>query len=103
MRLIKKISDDIRGNIHEAKEKIDMAYRLHDEDRVAADWYKEMAAAHLAFNTNGHNVVVRLIDAARMEKEGNPMLPGMLAVYNEIHADLKREAAEVQAMVQNYK
>jgi hypothetical protein len=34
---------------------------------------------------------------------GNPMMPGMMAVYNEIHADLKRESAEVHAMIQNYK
>ena len=103
MRMIKKVSDAIRENIHEAKEKIDMAYRLHDEDKAVADWYKEMAAAHLGFNTTGHNIVVKLIEQARTEKEGNHMIPGMMAVYNEIHADLKREAAEVQAMIQNYK
>ena len=103
MRMIKKVSDAIRGNIHEAKEKINMAYRLRDEDKAVADWYKEMAAAHIGFNTAGHNVVVKLIDTAKTEKSDNPMMPGMMAVYNEIHADLKREAAEVQAMIQNYK
>lgn len=103
MRMIKKVSDAIRENIHEAREKINMAYRLRDEDKSVADWYKEMAAAHINFNDNGHIVVTRLIDRARHEMEGNPMMPGMLAVYNEIHADIKREAAEVQAMIQNYK
>ena len=103
MRMIKKVSDAIRGNIHEAKEKINMAYHLRDTDKAVADWYKEMAAAHLAFNSTGHNVVVKLIETARAEKNGNPMLPGMMAVYNEIHTELKREEAEVQAMIQNYK
>lgn len=103
MRMIKKVSDAIRENIHEAKDKINMAYRLRDEDKAVADWYREMAAAHIAFNTNGHNVVMRLIEEAKVEKVGNPMIPGMMAVYNEIHADLKRESAEVQAMIQNYK
>ena len=78
-------------------------YRLHDEDKAVADWYKEMAAAHLAFNENGHKNVMRLIEHARATSADNPMMPGMMAVYNEIHADLKREAAEVQAMIQNYK
>ena len=103
MRMIKKVSDAIRENIHEAREKINMAYRLRDEDKAVADWYKEMAAAHIGFNSTGHNVVTKLIETARTEKEGNHMIPGMMAVYNEIHADLKREAAEVQAMIQNYK
>lgn len=103
MRMIKKVSDSIRENIHEAKEKIDMAYRLHDEDKAVADWYKEMAAAHLNFNTNGHNIVVKLIEQAKAEKQGNPMMPGMMAAYNEIHSSLKIESAEVQAMIQNYK
>jgi len=103
MRMIKKVSDEIRHNIFEAKDKIGMAYRLHDEDKAVADWYKEMAAAHLAFNENGHKNVMRLIEHARATSADNPMMPGMMAVYNEIHADLKREAAEVQAMIQNYK
>jgi hypothetical protein len=103
MRMIKKVSDAIRHNIFEAKEKIGMAYRLRDEDKAVADWYKEMAAAHLAFNGTGHTVVTKLIDHAKEHMHDNPMLPGMMAVYNEIHADLKKEAAEVQAMIQNYK
>jgi hypothetical protein len=102
MRMIKKVSNAIRENIHEAREKIWMAYRLHDEDRAVADWYKDMAAAHIAFNDKGHSIVTRLIEHAKEHMEGNAMLPGMMAVYNDLHADLKREAAEVQAMIQNY-
>jgi hypothetical protein len=101
--MIKKVSDAIRHNIFEAKEKIEMAYRLHDEDRAVADWYKDMAAAHIGFNDKGHMVVVKLIDHAKEHMHDNPMMPGMMAVYNEIHADLKKEAAEVHAMIQNYK
>lgn len=103
MKMIKKVSDAIRHNIFEAKEKIQMAYRLHDEDKNVADWYRDMAAAHIGFNDKGHSNVVRLIEHAKAHKADNPMMPGMLAVYNEIHADLKKEAAEVQAMIQNYK
>lgn len=103
MRMIKKVSDAIRENIHEAKEKIEIAYRLRDEDKNVADWYKEMAAAHIGFNGTGHNVVTKLIETAKTKEAGNPMMPGMMAVYNEIHADLIKENAEVQAMIQNYK
>jgi hypothetical protein len=48
-------------------------------------------------------VVTKLIEQAREHMHHNPMMPGMMAAYNEIHADLKRESAEVQAMIQNYR
>jgi chromosome segregation ATPase len=100
---IKKVSDEIRNNIHEAREKINTAYLMKDKDRGVADWYKHMAAAHLEFNSNGHNCVTRLISEAKAEKHDDPLLPGMAAVYEEIHADIIREAAEVQAMINGYK
>lgn len=103
MKLIKELSDKIRGNIHEAHKLIEEAYRLHDIDKGAADWYNEMAVAHMKFVTNGHSNVKRLIEAARAEKKDNPLLPGMIAVYNEIHADIMAEAAYVNAMISAYK
>lgn len=103
MRMIKVLSDEIRGNIHEAREKIKKAYEYREKDKATADWYKEMAAAHMRFNDTGHNVVVSLIKEAREKMSGNPMMPGMLAVYEEIHADIAKEAAEVQAMIAAYK
>ena len=103
MRMIKRLSDEIRQNIHEAREKIRTAYNLREKDRTSADWYKEMAVAHLSFNTNGHANIVRLINEAKAKKADNAVVPGMMAVYEEVHADLIREAAEVQAMIAAYK
>lgn len=103
MKMIKMLSDDMWENIHEAKDKIKEAYKLRDKDKTAADWYKEMAAAHMTFNNNGHANVKRLIDEARMTMADNPMTPGMLAVYNEMHADIMAAAAEVNAMIAAYK
>ena len=103
MRMIKRLSDEIRQNIHEAREKIRTAYDLREKDRASADWYKEMAAAHLGFNTNGHANVVRLINETKAKKADHAMMPGMMAVYEDVHADLTRETAEVQAMIAAYK
>lgn len=103
MRMIKQLSDAIRENIHEAKEKIQMAYKLREKDKAVADWYKDMAAAHLNFNTKGHECVTRMINDARAKMADNPMTPGMLAVYEEIHADIIAENAEVQGMIMAYK
>ena len=103
MRMIKHLSDEIRHNIHEAREKINEAYKLKDKDRGVADWYKQMASAHLEFNTVGHGNVVRLINEAKANESANPMMPGMIAVYEEIHADIMKESAEVSAMIAAFK
>lgn len=103
MKMIKMLTDAMWENIDEAKDKIKEAYKLRDTDRGVADWYREMAVAHMAFNTNGHQNVKRLIEHAQMEMKDNPMIPGMLAVYNEMHADIMAYAAEVNAMIAAYK
>ena len=103
MKMIKQISCDIKGNICEAREKIGMAYKLREKDKAAADWYKDMAAQHIAFNTAGHANVKRPIDDAKAKHADDKLMPGMVAVYEDMHADIMRESAEVQAMIAAYK
>ena len=103
MKMIKMISEEIKGNICEAREKIGMAYKLREKDKAAADWYKDMAAQHMAFNTAGHANVKRLIDDAKAKHADDKLMPGMVAVYEDMHADIMRESAEVQAMIAAYK
>ena len=103
MRMIKQLCCEIKGNICEAREKIGMAYKLRDKDKAAADWYKDMAAQHIAFNTAGHANVKRLIDEAKSKHADDKLLPGMVAVYEDMHADIMRDSAEVQAMIAAYK
>lgn len=103
MKMIKILSEEIKGNICEARDKIGMAYKLRDKDKAAADWYKDMAAAHMAFNQAGHSNVKRLIDDAKAKRADDKLMPGMVAVYEDMHADIMRESAEVQAMIASYK
>lgn len=103
MKMIKMISEEIKGNICEAREKIGMAYKLREKDKAAADWYKDMAAQHMAFNTAGHANVKRLIDDAKAKHADDKLMPGMVAVYEDMHADIMRDSAEVQAMIAAYK
>lgn len=103
MKMIKMISEEIKGNICEAREKIGMAYKLREKDKAAADWYKDMAAQHIAFNTAGHANVKRLIDEAKAKRADDKLMPGMVAVYEDMHADIMRDSAEVQAMIAAYK
>ena len=103
MRMIKQVCCEIKGNICEAREKIGMAYKLREKDKAAADWYKDMAAQHMAFNTAGHANVKRLIDDAKAKHADDKLMPGMVAVYEDMHADIMRDSAEVQAMIAAYK
>lgn len=103
MKMIKMLSEEIKGNICEAREKIGMAYKLREKDKAAADWYKDMAVQHIAFNTAGHANVKRLIDDAKSKHADDKLLPGMVAVYEDMHADIMRDSAEVQAMIAAYK
>ena len=103
MRMIKQISVEIRCNISEAREKICTAYKLKEKDKATADWYRDMAAQHLAFNQTGHACVKRLIDEAKTKRADDKLMPGMLAVYEDMHGDIMRDSAEVQAMIAGYK
>lgn len=100
MREIKKVVKDIEGNVHEAREKIGKAYQLMEHDRAYADWQRDMALSHLAFNSRGHEIVKRMI--ADHENDTHPLAPGMRAMYEDMHADIMREAAEVRSMIDNY-
>ena len=102
MRIIRELSDEIRENIHEAREKIRTAYILRDECRQAADWYRDMANAHLNFNQMGHDVVAKAINDWKASGKNADVAPGMMAVYNDIHAQLTRDSAEVKAMIDMY-
>ncbi len=106
MKLIKQISNDIAENISEAKDKIRTAYELKAESPEAAAWYREMASAHLGFNSKGHEVIKKLIDThkASDEYKRNPAYAdGMLGAWNAIHDDLIAKTAEVKAMVEGFK
>ena len=106
MKIIKRLSTDLAGNIEEAHDKIRVAYELKAEFPEAAAWYREMAAAHINFNSNGHATVKKLIDAHKNSEEykRNPAYAdGMIAAWTVIHDDLIAKTAEVKAMIDGFK
>lgn len=102
MKMVKWASDIIAGNIREARKYIDKAYELKEKSPMAAEWCKDMAAAHLQFNVRGHDYVKKLIAQRMASGESNELMPGMKAVYEELHADMIRDAAEVHAMIDRF-
>ena len=106
MKMIKRLSAEIAGNIEEARDKIKTAYGLKTECPEAAAWYREMANAHIAFNTNGHALVKKMIEAYKSgdDYKKNPeYADGMIAAYSAMHDELIEKTAEVRAMIEGYK
>lgn len=100
MRAIKNVARDIEGNIREAREKIAKAYQMMESNRPYADWQRDMAMGHLAFNAKGHEIVKKMI--ADIAGSTDPLAPGMRAMFEDIHADMMRDTAEVKAMIDSY-
>ncbi len=105
MKLIKCVSNEMKGNIGEAREKIRKAYELKEADRGTAMWFCDMAEAHIKFNIDGHNVVENLIESYKNSEEykRNPEYAnGMMDAWKAMHADLLAETAEVRAMIEGF-
>jgi hypothetical protein len=106
MKIIKRISNEISGNLDEAKEKIRIAYELKADYPEAAAWYREMAAAHVGFNTNGHSIIKKLIETAKTSddyKRNPEYTNGMIAAWEAIHNDQIAKTAEVKALIDGWK
>lgn len=106
MKIVKRISNDMMGNIDEAREKIRTAYELKTEHPEAASWYREMAAAHIGFNQSGHAAVKKLIEAYKASDEYKrkpEFADGMIAAWEAMHNELVSKAAEVKAMIDGFK
>ena len=97
------VAEKIEGNLDEAHRLIGKAYELRDTDKATADWYKDMAAKHLEFNTPGHAIVVKKIAEYDASGKNSPLAPGMKAMYNDKHAKLNKRTSEVQSMISTYK
>lgn len=106
MKMIKRLSAEIAGNIDEARDKIKTAYGLKTECPEAAAWYREMAVAHLDFNRDGHQTITQMIEKYKASddyKRKAEYADGMMAVWKAIHEDLIAKSAEVRAMIEGYK
>lgn len=106
MKIVKRMSNDMMGNIEEAREKIRTAYELKSEHSEAAIWYREMAAAHINFNSSGHNAAEKLIEqykSSEAYKRNPEYANGMLEAWQAMHTDMMARAAEVKAMIDGFK
>lgn len=102
MLIIKNISKVIDGNVCEAEKYINKAYKAKDTNKALAEWYRDMASAHINFNTPGHAIVAKLIEAETSKIPPSEFSPGMLMLWEDMHAELTARTAEVKAMIDNF-
>lgn len=88
----------MEGNAAEARKYALKAHELREKNRMASDWCREMASAHLGFDTSGGTLVKKMMDECRAADPSERMA-GMLEVWAERHAEIAREGAEVKAML----
>lgn len=103
MQTIKRAANMIKKNQAEAKEYIILAHAHKDEDRAEADLYKDAAVQHMAMVNGWHTRVKKLIADYDSSGQNHPMAEGMRKRWADDHADLMREAAEIQGMIAAYK
>ena len=105
MRLenICEVIDGIEHNISEARGKIKRAWEMRGICKPMADWQRDMAAGHLAYNTAGGKLAGELITQARGEYAGNERALGMIDAWEKWMHEAMSEMAEVRAMIDMYK
>lgn len=70
-----------------------------------AEWYRDMANAHLSFNNRAHEMIIDLIDKYnRSDEHANhpEYAAGMMAVWQDLHNDLVADNARVRAIVDSF-
>lgn len=103
MQMIKWAYEHVRDNVEEAMGYAHKAMTLKEDHRAAADWCIEMAKGHLAFNTAGRNVLDKMMRDIKDMPEHANIAPGLLAVYNDLYADVMRRTTEVQTLIGMYR
>lgn len=82
-----------------AQSNVSWVYDMREKSKAASDWCKEMAVAHLTFNTGGAALAKKLMDEAKANDPSERM-EGRLEVWSERHAEIAREGAEIRAMLE---
>ena len=101
MKIIKKISDYIHEEIHDAGKYAEAAILYKESYPDAAATFYMLSSEELNHMQILHNVVTQLIAAHRKEKGEPPA--DMLAIYEYVHQKLIDEEKEVKILQQMYK
>lgn len=97
------VLDIMWKNLMEADNYIDEAHKMKEECRHIADWYKEMAAKHMEFNSAGRSVYDRLKERLHEDHEHAEHHAGIVMILDRNLAKLNQHCAELKIKMSEYK
>lgn len=98
MKVIKKITDDMLGEIHDAKHRIKRAVEFKPLYPDIAQRESEIAAQELTHAEKDHKSAVELIEAYKKAKGDPPEY--MLEFWKEMHEEFMEKYARVKRMIE---
>lgn len=101
MLIIKKLSEMIKEEIHDAEKYARCALNHKEDDKILADTFYTLSNEELKHMEMLHDQVARLINDYRKTK-GEPPEP-MLAIYNYLHEEQINAVREVKVLLAMYK
>ena len=101
MVIIKKLTDKINEELHDACEYAKLALEYKDEYRGLADTFFTLSNEEMRHQAMLHNEVVKLIEEHRRTKGEPPA--NMLAVYEYLHEQAIEKAEKVKRYQAMYK
>ena len=101
MLIIKKLSEMIKEEIHDAEKYAGCALSHKEDDKTLADTFYTLSNEELKHMDLLHDQVVRLINDYRKTKGEPPK--EMLAIYNYMHEEQIDAVKEVRILLSMYK
>lgn len=99
MKEIKKISEQIEEELHDAEKYIKCAYKYKESNRTLADMYYDLSVAEMGHVDLLHNAGVKLINDY---SASNPIPEGMKAIYDYLHERHIDWAGKIKAKQESY-
>lgn len=100
MEIIRRISEKIDEELHDAEKYIKCAYKVEEEYPQLADTYYQLSLEEMKHVTMLHDAVVRIINDY---KRDNEVPESMQILYDYLHDRQVRWASKIKAKQEQYK
>lgn len=99
MEVIKKLSEQIDEELHDAEKYIKCAYKVEDDPQLA-DTYYQLSLEEMKHATLLHEQVVRIIEHY---KQTRAVPEGMQVLYDYLHDKQIKWASKIKVKQEEYK
>jgi hypothetical protein len=100
MEIIRRISEKIDEELHDAEKYIKCAYKVEEEYPQLADTYYQLSLEEMKHVTMLHDAVVRIINDYKREHE---VPESMQILYDYMHDIQVKKASKIKAKQEQYK